>query len=192
MGNDIAITRGLGGPVSVAYNSTIPAVPRRHSIWMGAPDTVTITGTTITGPRKRRDLLRLRSSNDNEQHNHQQYQLLNIFSLRPDLDADEFDRRRSTAVRMSSLLSITANNDLVGDGGAIAPSNTIPPGNGNLLGTSAHPLNPLLDTTLRANGAAGGTTTLALLPGSPAIGARRGGRMRRPRCTRCGAPRGEL
>ncbi len=54
--------------------------------------------------------------------------------------------------------TLTGNNNLIGDNSAIT-------GNNNIHG------NAVLDATLRANGATDGTMTLALLPGSPAIGA---------------------
>src|SRR5262249_9873082 len=57
--------------------------------------------------------------------------------------------------------NVTGNYSLIGDGSGISG------GTGNLLGTSSCPTNPLL----AALGAYGGTTlTMALLPGSPAIG----------------------
>ncbi len=66
--------------------------------------------------------------------------------------------------------SAGSKNNLLGiiDNNTIGITNGV---NGNLVGTTASPINPLLDTTLRDNGTTNGTQTLALLPGSPAINA---------------------
>ena len=58
--------------------------------------------------------------------------------------------------------SVSGNNNLIGDGSGISG------GTGNLLGTTSTPINPLL-APLGDYG--GPTPTMALLPGSPAIGA---------------------
>ncbi|PSB00656.1 choice-of-anchor Q domain-containing protein [Merismopedia glauca] len=61
---------------------------------------------------------------------------------------------------------ISGGNNLIGNGDGV--SGLINGVNGDIVGTTANPINPLL-TTLRNNG--GPTQTLALLPGSPAINA---------------------
>ena len=62
--------------------------------------------------------------------------------------------------------SVSGNDNLIGDGSGISG------GTGNLLGTTSAPINPLL-APLGDYG--GPTPTIALLPGSPAIGAGTGG-----------------
>jgi hypothetical protein len=59
--------------------------------------------------------------------------------------------------------AITADHDLIGNG----DGSNIASGNGNLIGTGTNPIDPLLGP-LQNNG--GPTQTMALLPGSPAIG----------------------
>ena len=61
-------------------------------------------------------------------------------------------------------LQSTSEYNLIGDGSGVSP----PIASSNLIGTTAHPLNPLLGP-LANNG--GPTQTMALLPGSPAIDA---------------------
>ncbi len=60
---------------------------------------------------------------------------------------------------------ITGNNNLIGNSAGIA---NLPLNSSNLVGTTANPINPHLGP-LQNNG--GPTETMALLPGSPAIGA---------------------
>ncbi len=65
------------------------------------------------------------------------------------------------------------NNNLIGNGdnSALGGTGLADGTNGNHVGTTAQPINPLLATTLAANGSTNGTQTLALLPGSLAINA---------------------
>ena len=89
-----------------------------------------------------------------------------------------------SALDIFGVVSGASTNNLIGNAGMIGISNG---SNGNIVGTSGSPINPHLGS-LQNNG--GPTNTMALLAGSPAIGA--GGPLphfrRLARCCRCCRP----
>jgi CSLREA domain-containing protein len=72
-------------------------------------------------------------------------------------------------LKVLSLSSLSLSHSLIGDNRdtPLTPTGLSPDANGNLIGSDASPIDPLLGP-LQDNG--GSTPTLALLPGSPAIG----------------------